>query len=60
MSIGNNMRLIGSLTTYPARIDGISATIESILNQTQKLDELVLCLYILIGLEIHEQNASFR
>ena len=44
MSIGNNMRLIGSLTTYPARIDGISATIESILNQTQKLDELVLWL----------------
>ena len=38
------MKLIGSLTTYPARIDGISATIESILNQTQKLDELVLWL----------------
>lgn len=44
MNIGNNMKLIGSLTTYPARIDGISATIESILNQTQKLDELILWL----------------
>ena len=38
------MKLIGSLTTYPARIIGINATIESILNQTQKLDELVLWL----------------
>ena len=43
----NNMKtkyLIVSLTSYPARINSVHLTIESILNQTQKADKIVLWL----------------
>lgn len=38
------MKIIASLTTYPARINAVHLTIESILNQTLKADEVVLWL----------------
>lgn len=38
------MKIIASLTTYPARINAVHLTIESILNQTLKVDEVVLWL----------------
>lgn len=38
------MKIIASLTTYPARIEAVHLTIESILNQTKKPDLVVLWL----------------
>ena len=38
------MKLIASITTYPARINAVHLTIESILNQTKKPDLVVLWL----------------
>lgn len=38
------MKIIASLTSYPARIDAVYLTIESILNQTLKPDEVILWL----------------
>lgn len=38
------MKIIASLTTYPARINAVHLTIESILNQTLKPDKIILWL----------------
>jgi len=38
------MKIIASLTTYPARVNAVHLTIESILEQTLKPDEIVLWL----------------
>ncbi|MCQ2603527.1 MAG: glycosyltransferase [Spirochaetia bacterium] len=39
-----NKKLIVSLTTYPARIDGIHFVLTAIINQTYKADKIILCL----------------
>jgi len=42
--IQNNSRVTVSLTTYPARIDRVHKTIESLIRQTVKADQIVLWL----------------
>ncbi|MBQ2886366.1 MAG: hypothetical protein IJE43_21810 [Alphaproteobacteria bacterium] len=39
-----NMKVIVSLTSYPARINIVHKTIESLLNQTYKADKVILYL----------------
>lgn len=39
-----NRRLIVSLTTYPARIDGLAPVLESLYNQDRQADEIILWL----------------
>ena len=47
-------RVIVSMTSYPGRIETVHLALQSILNQTQKADKVIL--YLSAGQFLHKEN----